>query len=614
MDLSRAGDVTAMDAAAAGGLGQGLGGRYPLEGRHVCPFCGAVNETMEGPCPTCTMTNTADTRKATKSRIGPWYVLQSRNPAAPGMRYETLLGFVRKGRVKARSIVRGPTTHQLWRFACQVKGISREFGLCYSCGGSIDRDAQLCPQCNRLQDPPADPDLFLESQVSQGGATLDSLSAAAAPTPRPATPAEALQESRPTPIFKELKLPPLDFPSIAPAPAPTTAPAPTPSPAPVPRPAPTAPEFAPLTLEPLVPSSRPASPAPSPKPAPAPPAPAPQAAAPEAPPKRNANDVFLSAKDLAAAFQLGFDDESDDRPRGGTRADAEAPWGGSAAAAHATRPARRMPRRKRRVGRTILLVLVLAIGGFAAYLAIDAATRQRVFGWAEAQYMALTGANLYPDLARQRAGSGTGGVTPPSPSTVPSPAASPSDDGPEAGPAAAAVVPSRPTVSVPDVSATDVSAPSPSPRPNAQSSLDVAATPRAPAGNGSTDSSGIVSPQTVAPPATAPVPPPRLAAQPQTQPRASQVQPDRGPVVSTQPPRPATRPAPQRPAEPRPMTTEEARKKSAQLWADALSAEDRGEYQRAKGLYEQMMKLPREVWYRGVEGRLQFAKDQLGEK
>ena len=62
------------------------------------------------------------------------------------------------------------------------------------------------------------------------------------------------------------------------------------------------------------------------------------------------------------------------------------------------------------------------------------------------------------------------------------------------------------------------------------------------------------------------------------------------------------------------MTTEEARKKSAQLWADALSAEDRGEYQRAKGLYEQMMKLPREVWYRGVEGRLQFAKDQLGEK
>src|SRR5687768_1935428 len=107
LDLPRAGELTSTH-----GLGAA---RYPLEGRHVCPFCGSTNETMEGPCPQCTMTNTAETRKATKSRIGPWYVLQSRNPAAPGMKYETLLGFVRKGRVKARSIVRGPTTHQLWQ-------------------------------------------------------------------------------------------------------------------------------------------------------------------------------------------------------------------------------------------------------------------------------------------------------------------------------------------------------------------------------------------------------------------------------------------------------------------------------------------------------------------
>ena len=62
------------------------------------------------------------------------------------------------------------------------------------------------------------------------------------------------------------------------------------------------------------------------------------------------------------------------------------------------------------------------------------------------------------------------------------------------------------------------------------------------------------------------------------------------------------------------MSAEEARKKSAQLWTDALKAEDDGDYRTAKGLYEQMMKLPPEVWYRGVQGRLQFAKDQLGEK
>ena len=135
-----------------------------LAGKFVCPFCGSINESEQGVCPRCTMENSPASRKATKSRIGPWYVLQTRNPAAPGMKFETLLNFARKGRVKPRSIVRGPTTHQLWKFAAQVKGLSREFGVCYSCGGPIEANASLCPQCNRLQDPPANPDVLLETK------------------------------------------------------------------------------------------------------------------------------------------------------------------------------------------------------------------------------------------------------------------------------------------------------------------------------------------------------------------------------------------------------------------------------------------------------------------
>ncbi len=155
----------ATETSSVEGLGQLLGGgtTAPVNSQFVCPFCGSVNELAEGPCPRCTMENTPAGRKATKARIGPWYVLQRRNPAAPGMRFETLLSFVRKGRVRPRSVVRGPTTHQLWRFASQVKGLSREFGLCYSCGGLISAQAALCPQCNRLQDPPADADAFLET-------------------------------------------------------------------------------------------------------------------------------------------------------------------------------------------------------------------------------------------------------------------------------------------------------------------------------------------------------------------------------------------------------------------------------------------------------------------
>jgi hypothetical protein len=120
------------------------------------------------------MEDTPVTRQATKARIGPWYVLQSRNPAAPGMKYATLLALIHKGQVTARSVIRGPTTHQLWRFAAHVRGVSREFGLCYSCSGSIDRTASVCPYCQRSQQPPVDPDVLLDSPAAPAGIARES--------------------------------------------------------------------------------------------------------------------------------------------------------------------------------------------------------------------------------------------------------------------------------------------------------------------------------------------------------------------------------------------------------------------------------------------------------
>jgi hypothetical protein len=558
------------------GLGQGLGGRYPLEGRYVCPFCGAVNETMEGPCPNCTMTNTAETRKATKSRIGPWYVLQSRNPAAPGMKYDTLLGFVRKGRVKARSIVRGPTTHQLWRFACQVKGLSREFGLCYSCGGSIEREAQLCPQCNRLQDPPADPDMFVEGQG--GGA------AEASPSPSPAAPSPAPVEApvaaRPT-VFKEIKLPPpLDFAPTAPVAAPHPAapaaepPAGTTSVAtnippvavpPAPQNLPPAP-YAPAPAIVAVPTASAPTPAPQ-----AGPAPHPQAGEPSR--KRNPADVILSARELAAAFQLDFDgkESSDDR------ADPPAPWGGPAPE-HVLRPAPRR-RRKRRTGRAVLVAVILLVAGAAAYLALAPASRQRFFDWAQAKYMALTGADLYPDLVHPR---GSSASSPPAPAPRSASPAADATNTKYAIPAAATVVPDRAAAPpIPD-SAT---------RPAVRTTVRATASETQPTGANSRPATEVGNPlRRQAGPASP------IARAPVTQPAVA----------------PATRPAP---PEPPRMTLEQAREKSRKLWIDALDAEDRGDYARAKALYEQTMNtLPREVWYQGLEAHLRVVKNQLGEK
>lgn len=134
------------------------------DARHVCPYCGLAGPRPEGPCQRCTIEDSPQTRQATKARIGPWYVLQNRNPAAPGMKWSVLLALVKKGQVTPRSVVRGPTTHQLWRLANQIKGLSREFGVCYSCGGAIDRVANQCPHCDRLQEPPTLPDSLLDSR------------------------------------------------------------------------------------------------------------------------------------------------------------------------------------------------------------------------------------------------------------------------------------------------------------------------------------------------------------------------------------------------------------------------------------------------------------------
>src|SRR5687768_6135952 len=136
---------------------------------HICPFCGLTRELTDEfdpstPCPRCTLADTPATRSATKARIGPWHVRQVRNPWAPGMGFETLLALVKRGQVTKDSIVRGPTTHQLWKRAGEIKGLSREFGLCFSCQAELDKTATLCQHCNRLQEPPINPDILVEGR------------------------------------------------------------------------------------------------------------------------------------------------------------------------------------------------------------------------------------------------------------------------------------------------------------------------------------------------------------------------------------------------------------------------------------------------------------------
>jgi hypothetical protein len=124
----------------------------------LCPFCGSFNRGVGQPCQHCRTEDTTAARAAARKRVGPWFVLQSKNLAAPGIGFVALLAMIRQGIVTDRSVIRGPATGQLWRLAGKVRGISREFGQCYGCDGELSVLDPLCPHCQRPQSLPADVD------------------------------------------------------------------------------------------------------------------------------------------------------------------------------------------------------------------------------------------------------------------------------------------------------------------------------------------------------------------------------------------------------------------------------------------------------------------------
>ena len=137
--------------------------------KHVCPFCGTKREGAADDCPHCGMADSDQTRAATIARVGPWFLLQPRNPSAPGMRFSVLRELVRGGQVSAGGVVRGPSTSQLWTYAARIRGLGQLFGLCWSCNRRLpplkpgEEPDDFCLYCGALQEAPANPDQQLEA-------------------------------------------------------------------------------------------------------------------------------------------------------------------------------------------------------------------------------------------------------------------------------------------------------------------------------------------------------------------------------------------------------------------------------------------------------------------
>jgi hypothetical protein len=625
-----------------------------LRGKHVCPFCGTVREQdhdhPQAACPKCTMSDSPQTRQATKARIGPWFVRQTRNPAAPGMKFETLLSLVKRGQVASHSVVRGPTTHQLWRFAANVKGLSREFGLCYSCAAAIERTTNLCPHCNRLQEPPANPDVLLESAGSPP----------AAPAAPPAAPAAAALT---LPVQREVKPHPTPKPvAVAPPPGPAPARPPTKAPRPA---APTAPAAAapvpaavvqPLTPPPPAPAVPPA-PLAKEEPAAAPAAPARpsdtsppplhasfgrpadgtmasvlQAASvasparsrnndagpvplnpesttaaprePRRPPRRDPRpqqrqeppaaadaagrpDMLLTAEELAAAFQLDFK-----------------PAAAAARARRQTGPGQR--RRRIPLGKLVAALLLLGIGGGAIALAVLPDVRRDAFNWAQDTYASLretVDGNAKPPMPVGRTtASQSPAPSPPSSTTNPPP------DALAARPAAPVVEPATRPAQAPPPPPQQPSQPQPSQQAMAGAIPPAVVTPPPPV---------LAAPVEPKPPVSDPMDVVRDAVNRPIEAVAASKQ-DVAPAPKAEAPKPqppqpdAPKPAPPAAAAAKPMDPALAYDRAIVLWRQALDAEQAGNYAEAVQTYEELQKLPKEVWPGGLEINLKIARRRLG--
>jgi hypothetical protein len=120
------------------------------------------------------------------------------------MNFATLLALIRRGRVTHKSILRGPTTGQFWRYAARTKGVSRELGLCWNCGDEIQRSTRICPRCKHFQEPPINPDVLLEGEPLQS------------PAPPPLQAGQETEVGTPATMLNMMELADMD-PAIEPA-------------------------------------------------------------------------------------------------------------------------------------------------------------------------------------------------------------------------------------------------------------------------------------------------------------------------------------------------------------------------------------------------------------
>jgi len=162
-----------------------------------CVYCSQVIGRTDERCPHCKTSFSLAVRRASREVMGDWFYLDPRNPSARGVTFETLIKMIEKGRIRADSIVRGPTTQQDWLYAAEAPRLAKYLGHCPHCFAEAKPEDTYCTRCQlnmntRLGDPrPGIPADMVRDPFHRASHEMEKQLAQSAPTPQVAAVAAA---------------------------------------------------------------------------------------------------------------------------------------------------------------------------------------------------------------------------------------------------------------------------------------------------------------------------------------------------------------------------------------------------------------------------------------
>ncbi|HYE03336.1 MAG TPA: hypothetical protein VD963_08890 [Phycisphaerales bacterium] len=158
----------------------------PKPARALCPYCGSESLNLTR-CESCKGYFDPLSRAASQEAMGPWALRDEISPFRPGCAYPTLLALIRRGRLTAESVIRGPTTGQFWVRAGAAPGVANHLGRCHACGKPATGSDRQCAACGADFSVPED-----RQYLGAAGGPPDVLPRALAPREAGAAPAEAV--------------------------------------------------------------------------------------------------------------------------------------------------------------------------------------------------------------------------------------------------------------------------------------------------------------------------------------------------------------------------------------------------------------------------------------